>query len=85
MEQKEKFQYRYEQALTPCHFIAFKMGPSTQEYPLTADKKYLVLETINTVYVNSGLLPLLIKFNVLCPSKTFFSEEITKNVSGIQW
>lgn len=87
IQQHQKFQRRYEQALTPYHFIAYMMDPSKQKYKLTADEKNLALEAINAMYGNSGLLPLIIKFNARSlPFKNImFSEEITKNVSGIQW
>lgn len=87
VQQFKTFQRRYEQALTPYHFIAYMVDPSKQKYMLTADEKNLALETINEMYGNTGLLPLVIKFNARSlPFKNImFSEEITKNVSGIQW
>lgn len=63
------------------------MDPTKQKYKLTADEKNLALENLNSMYGDSGLLPLVIKFNARPqPFKTvMFSEEITKNVSGVQW
>ena len=87
LEKIQKIQDRYKQALTPYHFIAYMLNPQKQKYELTPEEKNLALETINDLYGNTGLLPLVIKLNARSsPFKSImFSDEIIKNVNGIQW
>lgn len=63
------------------------MDPQKRKYKLTEEENSLALETMNEMYGGTGLLPLVIKFNAHCsPFKdVMFSDEIIKNVNGIQW
>lgn len=87
LQKTQEFQCRYKQALTPYHFIAYMLNPQKQKYQLTPEEKNLALETINELHGNTGLLPLTVKFNARSsPFKhIMFSDEIIKNVNGIQW
>lgn len=63
LAQLKKFQCRYKQALTQYHFIAYMLNPQKQKYKLTHEEENVALETINELHGNTGLLPLVIKFN----------------------
>lgn len=72
--------------------LAYMMYSSIQKYSCLSIKKNLPLETINAIYNNSTLLPLLIKFNglyLLCSlkklQKTFqqFFKTVLQNIGNI--
>lgn len=86
-EKLKIFQNRYEQALTPYHFISYLMDSTKQKYTLTLDEKNSALNMIKEMYGDSGLLPLIIKLEARSEPFTdiMFTEEILKNVKGIQW
>ncbi|XP_050507193.1 uncharacterized protein LOC126891479 [Diabrotica virgifera virgifera] len=66
---------------------AYMLNPQKTKYQLTPEEKNIALETINELYENTGLLPLVIKLNARsAPFKqVMFSDEVIKNVNGLQW
>lgn len=87
LQKTQQFNNRYKQALTPYHFIAYMLNPQKTKYQLTPEEKNIALETIKELHENNGLLPLVIKLNARsAPFKqVMFSDEVIKNVNGLQW
>lgn len=87
IRQLAMFKKRYEQAMTPSHFLAYLLDPTHTTNHLSEEEEESALEEARTQYEGSGLLPLIIKLKSKShPFKSvMFSEEILQNVTAIEW
>lgn len=87
LQQVNIFKKRYKQALTNYHFIAYMLDPTKTKYKLTSEEKELALNEVESMYNNTGLLPLMVKLQAqLEPfKKIMFGTEILSNVTALQW
>lgn len=87
LSQLHIFKKRYEQALTPYHFVAYILDVTKTKFKLTGAEKDQALNTVQEMYENSGLLPLIIKLQAKMEpfAAVMFSEEVICNVSALQW
>lgn len=87
VSQMSKFQKRYQQAMTPSHFLAFLLDPTQTEFTLTDIEEESALEEAQNHYDGSVLLPLIVKLK--SKSKPFqsmmFVPAVLKNVTPLEW
>jgi transcription termination factor NusB len=81
------FKKRYNQAMTPYHYLAYLLDPRKTKYSLTVEEKESALQAAEEIYPDSGLLPIVIKLEARSRpfTKVMFSENILKNVTAVEW
>lgn len=81
---------RYQQVMTPAHFLAYLLNPKMPQDQLSQEEKDLALEFVNIHYrnlKNTNLLQIIIKLHAKAsPFNTLLlSEEILKTTDIIDW
>lgn len=81
------FTKRYEQALTPAHFLAYLLDPNSEVQCLTLNEKDQAVNFVKEKYGETSLLSILLKFIVRSPpfNGTLFDKESLESLNILEW
>ena len=83
----KSFKYRYDQALTPVHFLAYLLSPTFQPENLSTEEKNKAIEFVKENYTDMSLMAILLKF--IARAELFngplFKEKVVKEVNTLHW